>query len=84
MLLQLVQRATNFPAKRASGAGFHLGKHRAAPASAIAPSARAIARSVMPGLPLSSRSFAIASAGASAGSKPASSSFASSGSISDE
>ena len=54
----------------------------AAAGSAIIPSARAIARSVTPGLPLRSRSFAIASAGAAAGSKPASISLVSSGFVS--
>ena len=52
--------------------------------SAIIPSARAIATSVTVRLPLSSRSFAIASAGADAGSKPASSSLVSSGFVSRE
>ncbi len=56
----------------------------AAPASAIMPSARAIATFVTPGFPFSSRSFAIASAGAAAGSKPASTSFVSSGFVSRE
>ena len=56
----------------------------AAAGSAIIPSACAIARSVTPGLPLSSRSFAIASEGAAAGSKPASCSLVSSGFVSGD
>ena len=56
----------------------------AAAGSAIIPSARAIARSVTPGWPLRSRSFAIASEGAAAGSKPASSSLVSSGFVSGD
>ena len=79
VLLQLVQRArTSRRSAPAAPASISVSIAAARRVRDRAERARDC-RSAMPGLPLSSRSFAIASAGAAAGSKPASSSLVSSG-----